>query len=95
MALTPKGWKAADTVSRRLIDWLGVNYYTRRLYVDALLGAPGLGDARASKARCRKTAMDWEIYPEARLFLAALRPNRPPGLPIYITENGVWPGTTT
>lgn len=84
----PKGWENQMGRVSQPIDWLGVNYYTRRLYADApgtlwpaTTGGPG---------PLPKTSMDWEIYPEGLEFmLTRLSTKQAPGLPIFITENGM------
>ncbi|MGL4280292.1 MAG: GH1 family beta-glucosidase [Albidovulum sp.] len=84
----PKGWESQMGRVSTPIDWLGVNYYTRRLYADA----PGaLWPATAGgPGPLPKTSMDWEIYPEGLEFiLTRLATKQAPGLPIYITENGM------
>jgi beta-glucosidase len=84
----PKGWEGQMDRISQPIDWLGVNYYTRRLYADA----PGaLWPATRSVAGpLPKTSMDWEIYPEGlEFFLRRLSTEQAPGLPLYITENGM------
>lgn len=84
----PKGWESQMARIATPIDWLGVNYYTRRLYADA----PGAlwPATRGVEGALPKTAMDWEIYPEGlAFFLSRLATEQAPGLPIYITENGM------
>jgi beta-glucosidase len=83
----PPGWQDDfDTIGEPL-DWLGVNYYTRKLIAPAPGPWPGL---RESEGPLPKTDMGWEIYPEGLyhilIWLAGLTP---PGLPIYVTENGL------
>ncbi len=84
----PKGWESQMERVAAPIDWLGVNYYTRRLYADV----PGAlwPATRSVEGPLPKTAMDWEIYPEGlAFFLRRLSTEQAPGLPIYITENGM------
>ncbi|MBN2338664.1 MAG: beta-glucosidase [Acidobacteria bacterium] len=78
----------AESIRRASIDFLGVNYYFRRLIrapgstarlfetVEPQADAPGL------------TAMGWEIHPEG-LYEALIRIHREyPRVPLYVTENG-------
>ncbi|HQU67427.1 MAG TPA: GH1 family beta-glucosidase [Albidovulum sp.] len=84
----PKGWEQEMGRVSQSIDWLGVNYYTRRLYADA----PGAlwPSTTGGPGPLPKTSMDWEIYPEGLEFiLTRLATKQAPGLPIYITENGM------
>lgn len=84
----PKGWESEMGRVSTPIDWLGVNYYTRRLYADV----PGAlwPATRGGPGPLPKTTMDWEIYPEGlEFFLRRLATEQAPGLPIYVTENGM------
>ncbi|ABL99609.1 GH1 family beta-glucosidase [Shewanella amazonensis] len=66
------------------IDYLGINYYTRNVY---RAGGP-LGFEEVRIDNVPRTAMDWEICPQAFTDLLtglAQEFNLPP---IYITENG-------
>lgn len=67
------------------LDWLGVNYYSRKLVLPAET-FPGFAfDA----ARLPTTTMDWEVYPEGLAeVLQRVSGEFSGGLPIYITENG-------
>jgi beta-glucosidase len=63
-------------------DWIGVQYYTRSR-VD-----PAASDWEApAPAGARLTQMGWEWHPEG--LLEALRAAARPGLPLYVTENGI------
>ena len=70
------------------VDWLGVNYYTRKLLTDDGSGMfPYYKDVPGSLP---KTAMEWEVYPEGlHHFLTWANNEYTNGLPIYITENGM------
>ena len=69
------------------IDYLGVNYYTRSI-VSAEPAGPKPYYKTAPPAEAKKTAMGWDIYPDAltRLLKQLHAIYRLP--PIYITENG-------
>lgn len=73
----------------RKIDWLGVNYYTRKIVVSADGPWPAY---REVEGPLPKTAMGWEIYPEGLLkFLRRCHAyaSYAGGAPIYVTENGM------
>jgi beta-glucosidase len=82
----PAGWEADLATIAAPLDWIGVNYYT----CCRLAPAPGPWPAHApAPARPPLTDMGWEICPEGlghflrRVHAAA------PGLPIFVTENGM------
>ncbi|MGI9355580.1 MAG: GH1 family beta-glucosidase [Rhizobiaceae bacterium] len=84
----PPGWQDDfDTVAAP-VDWLGVNYYTRKLIMGdgkgvwpAAIEVPG---------PLEKTSVDWEIYPEGlHHFLTWAHENYTKDLPIHVTENGM------
>lgn len=75
------------TISQPL-DWAGVNYYTRSVIAPDE-GEPHIG-FKCIRGDLPKTDMCWEIAPEGlRFFLDRLASDYAPGLPIYITENGM------
>ncbi|MCB9450606.1 MAG: beta-glucosidase [Anaerolineaceae bacterium] len=68
------------------IDFLGINYYTRNLFVE---GDSGLLRTRQVMAESNpRTAMGWEIYPDGlrSLLVRVAKEYAPPV--IYVTENG-------
>ena len=66
-------------------DFLGVNYYTRRI---AHAGPDGPTDPRLAPARGALTATGWEVYPRGLTeTLRRLRDEYAPAR-MYITENG-------
>ena len=79
------------------IDFLGVNYYTRRVIADD----PARSDPRGAVAAARQIYWpfapradfdEWEVAPEGlyRTLLRVQRDYRPPAM--YVTENGTsWP----
>lgn len=83
----PADWQADMDLIAQPIDWLGVNYYTRRLYA----GADGLWPQGAAvPGPLPKTQMDWEIRPEGLTeFLTRLARDHVGDLPIVVTENGM------
>ncbi len=83
----PKGWQDDFGVISAPLDWVGINYYTRKLY----RGTDGPWPHSAEvEGPLPKTALGWEIYPEG--LLSALRmvaQDFSGDLPIYVTENGL------
>jgi beta-glucosidase len=84
----PAGWDADMALIAQPIDWLGVNYYTRSLMVEAPdVAWPSLRPVRGDLPR---TQMDWEIYPDGlEYFLTWLSETQVGRLPLYVTENGM------
>lgn len=84
----PAGWENDFDTIAAPVDWLGVNYYTRKLIAD-----DGTGVWPYSKevpGPLEKTSVDWEIYPEGLYhFLTWANENYTKGLPIFVTENGL------
>jgi beta-glucosidase len=64
------------------IDFLGVNYYTRRLE-----RAPGLPPVPADPDRV-VTAVDWEVFPDGLMGVLEFAASRTGQLPLYVMENG-------
>jgi len=83
----PKGWQDDMATVSAPVDWVGLNYYTRKLI------APDAGPWPHHKevpGPLPKTEMGWEIYPEGlEHFLRNTQKNFTGDLPIYITENGM------
>jgi beta-glucosidase len=71
-----------DEMIARPIDFLGVNYYTRRIVRSPQL--PRLGDLRSDD----RTSLGWEVYPEGLGEVLDLVRSRTGELPLYVTENG-------
>jgi beta-glucosidase len=67
----PKGWQLDISVIGQPVDWLGLNYYTRKLIAPD--PAPGPMPAQV-EGPLPKTQMGWEIYPEGLEFF--LTPSR-------------------
>ncbi|MBL4806237.1 MAG: beta-glucosidase [Rhodobacteraceae bacterium] len=84
----PKGWQDDFTTIQAPVDWLGVNYYTRKL-LKADPGAP-FPAYKEVEGNLPKTAMEWEIYPEGlENLMLWTKENYTGDLPIFITENGM------
>ena len=84
----PEGWQDDFDTIAAPIDWIGINYYTRKL-----IGPDPGGlwpSVREIPGPLPKTAMEWEIYPEGLYsFLTSVHREYGDGLPIYVTENGM------
>lgn len=68
------------------VDFLGINYYRRHLFV---AGSDGLFSSKdVEPDRSEFTAMGWEIYPDGlrKLLVRVAEEYKPPV--IYVTENG-------
>ncbi len=83
----PAGWQDDMRTIAAPVDWVGINYYTRKL----IAPAPGPWPAhREVDGPLPKTEMGWEIYPEGLAFFLRRTAKEYSGdLPIYITENGM------
>ena len=83
----PEGWQDDfDTIAQPM-EWLGVNYYTRKLIShDASIPWP---HAREGAGDLPKTLMGWEIYPEGLEHFLRETHGIVGDLPIYVTENGM------
>ncbi len=84
----PVGWQDDLAVIQQPIDWLGVNYYTRGLYLpDATMPWPSI---RPVAGDLPKTQMGWEIFPDGlHHFLTRMAKDYVGDLPLYVTENGM------
>ena len=84
----PAGWQEDMATIAAPVDWLGLNYYTRKLCAPAPPGTPWPA-LDHPPGPLPKTDIGWEIYPEGlggflrRIHAAA------PGLPIHVTESGL------
>ena len=83
----PEGWQDDFGVIASPLDWVGVNYYTRKLI------APDDGPwphHHEVEGPLPKTFMDWEIYPEGLYkFLKRTAEEYTGDLPLFVTENGM------
>lgn len=69
------------------IDFLGVNYYTRKV-VRARRGAYPTGAAPVRQPHAAHTEMDWEVYPAGLTDVLSWIRERYGSIPLYVTENG-------
>ena len=83
----PRGWQDDfDTISEPL-DWLGLNYYTRKIIQPNAGPWPSHEEA---PTRLPTTQMGWEVYPEGLYkFLHRTCKDYTGDLPLYVTENGM------
>lgn len=83
----PEGWQDDMPTIGASVDWLGLNYYTRKLIGAEPCPWPGYAEVSGPLP---KTEMGWEIYPEGlHHFLTRVHADYTHGLPLYITENGM------
>ena len=84
----PEGYEEDMAVIASPLDWVGVNYYTRSVIAPDP-AEPVLG-FQCIRGDLPKTDMGWEIEPKGlSFFIERLASDYAPGLPIYITENGM------
>ncbi|QXT38643.1 GH1 family beta-glucosidase [Gymnodinialimonas ceratoperidinii] len=83
----PKGWQDDFATIRSPLDWVGVNYYTRKRLRGTDAPWPAYDYAGTQGPL---TDMDWEIYPRGlQDFLTRTAREYTGDLPIYVTENGM------
>jgi len=82
----PQGWQDDFATIRAPLDWIGVNYYTRKLI--AATDGPWPAYAEVT-GPLPKTQMGWEIYPDGLRQVLNLAHEYAGGLPVYVTENGM------
>ena len=84
----PEGYEDDLALISAPLDWAGNNYYTRSVIApDA--AEPHLG-FRCVRGDLAKTDMGWEIDPGGlAFFLRRMASDYAPGLPLYVTENGM------
>lgn len=84
----PRGWENDFDVIAEPLEWIGLNYYTRKLIT--LGPSRTFGDFNEVKGGLPKTQMGWEIYSPGLLHLLSnVWENYADGLPLYVTENGM------
>jgi beta-glucosidase len=83
----PEGWQDDMAAIMSPVDWVGINYYARKL----IAPAPGPWPHHAEiPGPLPKTEMGWEIYPQGLDFFLRRTAGEYSGdLPIYVTENGM------
>ena len=86
-AYLPQGWQDDFDTIASPVDWVGLNYYTRKL----IGPTDGPWPAHAEiDGPLPKTQMGWEIYPDGLYnFLTRTASDYTGDLPLYVTENGM------
>lgn len=82
----PSGWQDDMAAIAAPIDWIGVNHYTRAIYQAAK------GPWPATEPRpgpLPKTQLGWEIRPDGLYEFLMRVGQQAPGIPVYVTENGM------
>ena len=83
----PARWQDDMATIAAPLDWVGLNYYTRKLIGPDAGPWPALGERPGPLP---KTAMGWEIYPEGlEFFLRRTAAEYTGTLPLHVTENGM------
>ncbi|WP_099827443.1 GH1 family beta-glucosidase [Oceaniglobus indicus] len=83
----PKGYEKDFDIIGKPVDWLGLNYYTRKIIAPDNGPWPGHHEVEGPLP---KTSMDWEIFPDGLYsFLKRTHDGYTRGLPLYVTENGM------
>ena len=83
----PGRWQEDFATITAPLDWVGINYYTRKLLAPATGPWPAIQEVEGPLP---KTYMGWEIHPEGLYNLLARTARDHTGdLPIYVTENGM------
>ncbi len=83
----PPNWQDDMALIGQQLDWLGLNYYTRKIIAPASGPWPALEEVPGPLP---KTQLGWEIYPEGlHAFLTRVHEGYTRGLPLYVTENGM------
>ena len=83
----PTGWQDDFKTIQEPLDWLGLNYYTRKIVTHQDGAWPNYSDIEGPLP---KTQMGWEIYPDGlRDFLLRTTRDYTGALPLYVTENGM------
>ncbi len=82
----PRGWQDDFRLISAPLDWIGVNYYTRKLIRAAEGAWPAYEEAGPTLPL---TQMGWEIYPQGLRDFLVRTAEYAGRLPIYVTENGM------
>lgn len=83
----PRGWQDEFATIQSPLDWVGVNYYTRKRIAACDAPWPAYSE---EPTQGPLTDMGWEIYPDGlRDFLTRAAREYTGDLPIFVTENGM------
>ncbi len=83
------GWRRDDVLDGDMdliaapLDFLGVNYYSRRVVRSRLLPPLGVGPEQPER-----TGMGWEVYPAGLTEVLEFAASRTGAVPLFVTENG-------
>lgn len=84
----PKDYEKDFDIISEPVDWIGINYYTRKNITDD--GSGQFPSLKTVEGDLPKSEIGWEIYPEGlHYFINWVHDNYSKDLPIYITENGL------
>lgn len=84
----PDGFEDDLALISAPLDWAGSNYYTRSV-IQPDAGEPHIG-FRCVRGDLPKTDMGWEVDPSGLgFFLRRMAEEYAPGMPQYVTENGM------
>jgi beta-glucosidase len=83
----PEGWEDDFALITQPLDWVGLNYYTRKNIAADDGPWPALKEVSGPLP---KTSMGWEIFPQGlHHFLTMVHRDYTKGLPLIVTENGM------
>lgn len=82
----PAGWEDDLAAIAAPLDWMGINYYTCKRIAPVPGPWPALTEAAALPPL---TDMGWEIHPQGLSHFLRRIAETAPGLPIFVTENGM------
>jgi beta-glucosidase len=79
----------SSLVSKKSLDFIGLNYYSRRLVETSSWGIKHLllDDCKNNHHPVKKNSLGWDIYPEG-LYALLIKLKRY-GLAVFIMENGI------
>ncbi len=84
----PEGYEDDLALIAAPLDWAGSNYYTRSV-IQPDAEEPHIGFT-CIRGNLPKTDMGWEVDPAGLgFFLRRMAKEYAPGLPLYVTENGM------
>ncbi|MCH2163051.1 MAG: GH1 family beta-glucosidase [Marinovum sp.] len=83
----PNGWQDDFKFIQQALDWVGINYYTRKLLAADESPWPSHHEVEGPLP---KTQMGWEVYPDGLYkFLKRTASEYTGDLPLIVTENGM------
>ena len=82
----PENWQDDMDIISQKLDFIGINYYTRKIIAADNTPWPSLKEVDGGLP---KTDMGWEIEPQGLADVIDFVAERTGDMPIYITENGM------